>query len=163
MSSHQQPTRELLELTAAVRDETLTTDQRHRLQDLLQSDSGARDYFLRFMSLHALLENRLTAEDPHDEESDATGPTDDIPAKRASHWAWGFNKTIFAIAASLLVAVVGYLGYRLYQPAAEQPIAVAVATITDLRDAAWGPADKGLNMGDAVFAGSIRLESGLVC
>lgn len=162
MSSHRQPTRELLELTAAVRDETLTTDQRQRLQDLLQSEPDARDYFLRFMSLHALLENRLTADVPHAEDSDATAGTEDVSVKRSSRWSWGFNKTIFAIAASLLFAVVGYLGYRQYQPGGEQPIAVAVATITGLRDATWVPADKGLNLGDAVFPGWIRLKSGLV-
>ncbi len=162
MSSHQQPTRELLELAAAVRDETLTTDQRQRLQDLLQSDQDARDYFVRFMSLHALLETRLTADVPDDEDSETTGRTDELPVEKPSRWTWGFRRTLFAIAASLLVAVVGYIGYLAYQPVAEQPIAVAVATITDSQDATWAPADKGLSLGDAVFPGWIRLESGLV-
>jgi len=162
MSSHTQPSRELIELAAAVRDETLTTDQRQRLQDLLRGDQDARDYFLRFMSLHALLENRLTADVPDHEDGDATGRADAVPAKRASRWTLRFYQTLFMVAASLIVAVVGYFGYRQYRPAVEQPIAVAVATITDLDDAVWVPTDKGHDLGEAVYPGWIHLESGLI-
>ena len=47
---------ELVHLLAALRDEQITAEQFARLQQLLSKDAEARRFYVRFMTLHASLE-----------------------------------------------------------------------------------------------------------
>jgi FecR-like protein len=162
MSKHGEPTRELFELLAAFRDETLTEDQQHRLQDLLQSDADARDYFLRFMSLHALLETRLPGSESEDDETPATSDVATTAHQRPPRSPRRTRAAMLVLAASLLVAVTAYVLRPPRQVAELLSEPVAVATVSDLANVTWTSESTVYEVNDEVLPGRICLESGLI-
>ena len=57
----------LLELFAAVRDETATADEMRTFEEVLREDPAAMDYFARFMQMHVLLQRKFSVAQPHTE------------------------------------------------------------------------------------------------
>ena len=166
MSQHEQPTREMFELAAAYRDETLKKDQRSRLQDLLQNDADAREYFLRFMSLHALLETRLPTSASELEDDDSTRAVPDgfrASVGRSRSRSLRFLKVGgLILAASLLIAVVGHLTHQPAPIARPRPNPGPIAMVSQLADVTWPSGADGFTLGQELRSGRIRLESGMM-
>ena len=105
MSESYQPSPEFTDLLVAVTEGDLDVEQQSRLNQLICEDESARDYYVDYVSLHAMLELR---HHPAPAVSLPLGPNTELVSKRDSNWlAW----IGFAVAASLLIAV----SYRLHQ------------------------------------------------
>lgn len=92
---------ELLQLLGAVRDEHITPEQVARLENIISQDSEARRFYLRFLTIHGLLEQAAVAM-PVEEGAVLPAKTTARPEKRSwAHRYW----PIAAVAAAVMIAV----------------------------------------------------------
>ncbi|TWT84744.1 FecR protein [Planctomycetes bacterium CA13] len=159
MNSNGQPNHDTFELVSAYRDGTISPVQQEHLQRLLLSDASAREYFLRFMTLEALLEARfpvsqpnLPVSQPNREEAPITLLPETVGrSSRSKRW-----KPVMAVAATLLFVVSGVV----WQTGHEK--VPSIALVADLTDVSWAPGHQSLNVGDKVPPSRIRLRHGIV-
>lgn len=119
MRSGYQPSNEFVELLVAVTESELDATQHERLSEILRDDEAARDYYVDYISMHAMLDLRHHGTPPVDVALEATS---ELVSKPPSNWSVWLG---FAIAASVLVAV-GYPIYQQYGPSRD-----VVATLID--------------------------------
>lgn len=119
MSDNFQPTPEFTDLLVAVTEGDLDVEQQSRLNQIVCADEAARNYYVDYISLHAMLELR---HHPAPAVDLPLGPGAELVTKRESNWSTFIG---FAIAASLLMA----LAYRIHQQYGPQ--SDVVATLID--------------------------------
>ncbi|MBC8354904.1 MAG: FecR domain-containing protein [Planctomycetes bacterium] len=129
MTEQFQPSLEFIELLVAVTEGDLDAAQRDELNEIINNDAGSREYYVEYVSLHAMLElqhhRTPTVEMPLES-------TRELLPTQQSNWTPFIS---FAIAASLLFAVVHYV-YNNYGPGRN-----VVATLIDGSHFAWQNAD----------------------
>ncbi|MEM1296655.1 MAG: FecR family protein [Verrucomicrobiota bacterium] len=136
--------RELRELLAAARDETLSPEALARLESRLRGSAEDRGLFLRYQQLHGLLEsNRPEVEIA---ESDWKSGTL-IPFSLSPTWRWA------AAAAAILIA--GLLVFEAILPS--RAVSQPVATLLLAEDCVWNSRSK-----EKVIAEGQRLSPGLL-
>ncbi|MBI2804515.1 MAG: serpin family protein [Planctomycetes bacterium] len=92
---------ELLQLLGAVRDEQITAEQLERLEGILTQSAEARRFYVRFLTIHGLLEQAAVAVC-----ADASaGPTPGVPTARPAPRAW--RRSVWAIAGMAAAVLVG--------------------------------------------------------
>lgn len=153
------PDREMFELLTGYRDETLTSDQSRRLQEILRHEPKAREYFLEYMTLHALLENEMppSVSEAEADEGRVRRPFGYFGLARPGrklHLALGF------IAASLLIGVVSFFALQPQLPEQTVALSPVVAEVTDLVGVEWDSDKSALTLGESVGAGRIQFASG---
>lgn len=134
--------RELTELCGKVRDDSITGSEAARLEQHLRDDPVARDFYLRFLQLDAMLERFAPV---------AEDTTPFLPANR--------RLATLALATAAAVALVSG-GWFLRTPA-EAPTApgrTTVATLLFAEDCEW--VGKGPQEGQGLAAGAIELIRG---
>ena len=110
----------LRELFAALRDETISTDQWRQVEKTLQQDARARAYFARLMQLHVLLEHKFADASPHKEYPypSLVGNETAAPVATLSPTL----PTVFPVLANTLPSTVGWFS-------SGWPVAYLIATV----------------------------------
>lgn len=157
---------ELLRLCGAVRDETLTAEQFHRLEQLLTKDVEARRFYIRFLQMHALLERQVagalavptSATREPVREAGPTVASPPRPARRLRSWRR------MAMAASLLLvtALGATVLASVHWPEAAEPPDGAAAMLIGGVDTVWAEdMSQPVETGSVLARGRLKLKSGL--
>lgn len=144
MTSQFQPSSEFVELLVAVTEGDLDFAQRAELNEIINNDEASREYYIEYVSLHAMLE--LQHQGMPAIEMPLETSRELLPQQRSSWTPF----VAFAIAASLLFVVVHYV-YENYGPGRS-----VVATLIDGSHFAWENAD------DQPMDGSLKPGRGQV-
>ncbi len=144
MTDSYQPSPEFIQLLVSATEGELNAAQRDELNEIIRDDEPARQYYVEYMSMHAMLELQ------HHGTPQVEMPLEtsrELLPKQQTSWS---PFIAFAIAASLLFAVM-YWGYDQYRTS--QGI---VATLIDGDHFAWEDAD------DQPLDGSLRPGRGQI-
>lgn len=140
--------RELAELFAKARDDSLSLEAFRRLEERLRSSAEDREHFLRFQQLHGLLE---TMPPCVDEAAIETSLRRDgllrFPARVAA----------VVIAAAATLAVAGLVWFETQAPVSEPP---SIATLLLAEDSRWERGGPILQEGQPLGPGPLRLLEG---
>jgi hypothetical protein len=164
------PSPEFDDAVAAVCHGSVTEAEMRALNELLRSDSGARDEYLMRVELHARLasEPDLFAQSP--EAAAAAGMPDlslgdrrrispskpEVPRRKRT------QRRALALAACLALLAAGVWGLWFRRLAPRYgATSSAVAMLTRALDARWAQSTQPLRVGGALEPGWLRLESGL--
>lgn len=109
MSTGYQPTNEFVELLVALTEGELDDAQQLRLSEIICDNKPAREYYVDYISIHAMLDLRHHGPPPVDVPLETTSGLVSQPHSNWSLWIG------FAIALSVLV-VAGYPIYQQYGP-----------------------------------------------
>jgi len=140
--------RELTELFAKVRDESLSPEELRRLEERLRSSAEDREHFLRFQQLHSLLETMPPSEDEEAiEESMRGGRVIRFPGR----WA------AIGLAAAATIAVAALVWFQALAPDFDSP---AIATLLLAEDSRWERGGPVLQEGQLLSSGPLRLLEG---
>lgn len=138
------PSPEFIRLLVAATEGELDAAQRDLLNEIVRDDEAAREYYVEYLSIHAMLEVKHQGTPQFEMPLEKTR---ELIPKQASGWS---PFIAFAIAASLLFAAM-YWGYDQYRKS--QGI---VATLIDGEHFAWENAD------DQPLDGSLRAGRGQI-
>lgn len=163
-----QERQELLELLSSLCDDSLSVEQRARLEVLL-ADEECRRVYVAYMNLHArlLTHPRWSAElvQPADGESPQSPATAPNPPSRR-RWKW----YVAAAAAVLLLATAAWIGWTARNPSAsdgggEQAEKVTspeyVASLSYAAGCEWGSAPGLTTLGGRFLPGDLTLRRGV--
>lgn len=148
MNTEYQPSEEIVELLTAVTEGSLDDSQSARLNEMIAADQRVRDYYVDYMSVHAMLDWRHGGVHVLDIPLRETGATIlAVPAKTS--W-WGTA----AVVASVLIAV-GLAIFTMTRP--NDPVALLIGS----EQTEWGD-EHGPRGGTGGFrAGRQQLDSGV--
>lgn len=120
-----QPSAEFVELLVAATEGDLDAAQRGALNDIIRGDQSARNYYVEYVSLHAMLEVQHHGTPPVDMLLETHR---ELLPKQRNNWS---ASMAFAVAAAVLLLVV----YRVYQEYG--PGRTVVATLIDGSHFSW--------------------------
>lgn len=145
------------QLLGALRDGTIGAADMSQLEELLISDSEARQYYREYMELCATLHHYegLVGE--------PEGVSDKVVRDRPGGGARGPARPAYLAVLALLIVAVGFLLANFLTRRYSPPTAYAgaVAILGESVDAQWASADFLPREGAALRPGRLRLESGL--
>ena len=156
------PSREFDEALAAVCHGTASDEQMRGLNQLLRSDSAARDEYILRLELHSRLasEPDLFASVVNERESrdvQNSLPGQRLPNGGRDGWNWAF-----ALAACFALLAAGWLGSRLARLTERKgATSKAVAMLAQVADAQWNQGNEAPRLGSPLEPGLLRLNSGL--
>ena len=164
------PSREFDEAVAAVCHGSASDEQMRGLNELLRSDSVARDQYILRLELHSRLASEpdlFVSTEPEASEASLTGrgitlprnvPYIDSPRRgRKRKLSW-----VVALAACVALLAAGWWGSRLSQPSERKgTTSKAVAMLNRAVDVQWDQRGDPPRLGAPLEPGWLRLKSGL--
>ncbi len=181
-STKKTPEQEIVDLANAMCDQTISADDRRRLESLLEENPQLRPLYLDYVRVNAgLIWRYRTGDTPvedsteivgsHEVNDDGVGDRSDAVnqsqlRKTEVDWRsyfvgrWAF---VGALASCLLLALVLSRRNESAGPSVEREPAVAegfIATLHEATHVVWSNEDQAVNVGSRIKAGSLRLEAG---
>lgn len=168
------PEQQIVELANRMCDQTISTEERKRLESLLDEHPDLRPRYLDYMRVNAGLIWRYRTGDAQAEDQtevvDAR-PVDQSGGVSAKSTASNANREwrsyltgrwafVGAVASCLLIAMLLSPDDEVDAPKAIIPAGTFVATLHEATHVVWGNSNQAINVGSRIGTGKLRLDAG---